>query len=88
MQTVNAKPNAHVADSQLNGSMIVAHEGDLQWELLTVAKRQAPNPCANVVVGWLSWNSWSTCTQTCGACGTQVRTRTCLTPIPECKCPG
>ncbi|CAB3403858.1 unnamed protein product [Caenorhabditis bovis] len=37
---------------------------------------------------WLSWSDWSTCSDECGSCGVQLRTRTCLTTEPGCSCQG
>ena len=32
---------------------------------------------------WAAWNTWSTCTKTCGG-GTRGRSRTCSDPTPAC----
>ncbi|CAI2340944.1 unnamed protein product [Caenorhabditis sp. 36 PRJEB53466] len=37
---------------------------------------------------WLAWSDWSTCSEECGSCGVQLRTRTCLTTDSTCTCSG
>lgn len=33
--------------------------------------------------GWSDWNSWSKCSQNCGATGYRIRNRMCSNPIPS-----
>ncbi|CAP39630.1 Protein CBG23393 [Caenorhabditis briggsae] len=49
--------------------------------------------CIVVVVesqtcAWTTWGAWSTCSDTCGNCGTQQRTRTCSPASTTCTCTG
>ncbi|ULT80297.1 hypothetical protein L3Y34_010696 [Caenorhabditis briggsae] len=37
---------------------------------------------------WNDWGSWSTCSATCGGCGTQSRNRTCASAPYGCPCTG
>ncbi|CAD6193728.1 unnamed protein product [Caenorhabditis auriculariae] len=46
----------------------------------------AGDPCAAAT--WQPWQEWSTCTDTCGACGTWQRFRACNKPNPSCLCSG
>ncbi|CAJ0955376.1 unnamed protein product, partial [Mesorhabditis belari] len=41
--------------------------------------------CGNATASWSDWGDWGNCTATCGACGRQMRTRTCAVTN---GCPG
>ncbi|KAL6735917.1 hypothetical protein Aduo_006316 [Ancylostoma duodenale] len=44
--------------------------------------------CTEKDASWLAWSEWSTCSDECGSCGVHMRTRTCLTMVAGCTCPG
>ncbi|EYC01430.1 hypothetical protein Y032_0107g3795 [Ancylostoma ceylanicum] len=63
-------------------------EPPTQATLTTVATLTTSATCAERDASWLAWSEWSTCSDECGSCGVHMRTRTCLTMVAGCTCPG